>query len=419
MRKRRDFPDDEAGAMPPVHTLSQQRAALEREWARWASPHARPSPPESPQLREEVIESWQRSLHTVDPARRAAPADDEEIGSRWARSPLREPVTALADELHSITDDSGFAACVTDEHGTILWVSGGRVLRRRAEQLNFAPGGRWDEQHMGTNAMSLALCTGQPSTVFSAEHLIAALHSWVCYSAPINAPGGRRLGVIDLSSSWERSHPLAMPTVRALAAAIQSQLPADLPTDEADVRLECLGGATLRRAGTAVRLKPRQLEILTLLALEPAGYTPQALHAAVYGDRPVAPGTLKSDVSHLRHATGGQITSRRYTLSRPIDCDALELLDAIAAGDLTTALRLYRGPLLPGSDTPGIVQWREYLAVSLRTAVLASGSPTHAVHYGTRCTDDVAVHEHALRLLAPGDQRRPAVAARLHAAQHG
>lgn len=407
--------------MPLSHALTQQRAALEREWARWASPHACPAQPDGPpRLREEVIESWQRSLSTVDPDLRAAPADDEEIGSRWARSPLHAPVTALTDELHSITDDSGFAACVTDERGTILWVSGGRVLRRRAEQLNFAPGGRWDEQHMGTNAMSLALCTGQPSTVFAAEHLLAALHSWVCYSAPINAPDGRRLGVIDLSTSWERSHPLALSTVRALATAIRSQLPADpCVAAEPGLRLECLGAATLRRAGNTVRLKPRQLEILTLLALEPAGYTPQALHAAVYGDRPVASSTLKSDVSHLRHATGGQITPRRYTLARPIACDATEVLDAIAAGDLTTALRLYRGPLLPGSDTPGIAQWREYLAVSLRTAVLTSGSATHAVQYGIRCTDDIAVHEHALRLLAPGDPRRAAVTARLHAALHG
>jgi hypothetical protein len=377
-----------------------------------------PAAPEAgqPQVRSEVIESWQRSLSTVDPARPSAPADDEGIGSRWAHSPLRGPVTALADELHSITDDSGFAACVTDERGTILWVSGGRVLRRRAEQLNFAPGGRWDEEHMGTNAMSLALCTGAPSTVFSAEHLIAALHNWVCYSAPINAPDGRRLGVIDLSSSWERSHPLAMSTVRALAAAVQSQLPADLPAHDPGIRLQCLGTATLLRAGSPIRLRPRQLEILTLLALEPDGYTPQALHTAVYGDRPVAPGTLKADVSHLRHATGGEITSRRYTLTRRIDCDAVDLLEAIAAGDLSTALRLYRGPLLPGSDTPGIAQWRECLAVSLRTAVLESRSATHAVQYSTRCPDDIAVHEHALRLLAPGDPRRSGVAARLHAA---
>ncbi|MFF3573017.1 transcriptional regulator [Nocardia jiangxiensis] len=408
--------------MPQSRTLTQQRAALEQEWARWAIPHA-PTPEPFPRtssghtmLRSEVARSWQRSLSTVDPERRAAPADDDEIATRWAHSPLHAPVTALADELHSITDDSGFTACVTDERGTILWVSGGRVLRRRAEQLNFAPGGRWDEPHMGTNAMSLALCTGQPATVFSAEHLIAALHSWVCYSAPINAPDGRRLGVIDLSTSWERSHPLALSTVRALATAIRSQLPPDLPAEQPEIRLQCLGGASLSRAGCPVRLRPRQLEILTLLALEPDGFTPQRLHSAIYGDRPVSASTLKADVSHLRHATGGEIASRRYLLTRPISCDAVDLLDALAAGDLTAALRLYRGPLLPGSDTPGIAQWRENLAVRVRTAVLESPCAAHAVQFGIRCPEDVRVHEHALALLRPGDPRRPEVTARLHAA---
>lgn len=406
--------------MPQSRTLTQQRAALEQEWARWAVTHApHPEPCRETahtMLRSEVAQSWQRSLSTVDPERRAAPADDDEITTRWAHSPLRAPVTALADELHSITDGSGFTACVTDERGTILWVSGGRVLRRRAERLNFAPGGRWDEPHMGTNAMSLALCTGQPSTVFSAEHLIAALHSWVCYSAPINAPDGRRLGVIDLSTSWERSHPLALSTVRALATAIRAQLPPDLPAERPEIRLECLGAVSLTGAGCPIRLRPRQIEILTLLALEPDGFTPQQLQTAIYGDRPVGAGTLKADVSHLRHATGGEISSRRYRLTRAISCDAVDLLTALAAGDVTAAVRLYRGPLLPGSDTPGIVQWRANLTVSVRTAVLESPCAQHAVQFGIRCPEDVQVHEHALGLLRPGDPRRAGVTARLHAA---
>nr|WP_024805071.1 transcriptional regulator [Nocardia sp. BMG51109] len=406
--------------MPQIGTLSQRRAALEQEWARWAPAHAVPAG--QTVLRREVVQSWRRSLPTVDPACPAAPADDAEIVSRWAHSPLREPVTDLADDLRSIADDSGFVAAVTDERGTILWSCGGRVMRRRAEQVNFAPGGRWDETHMGTNALSLALRTGEPSTVFSAEHLVAALHGWVCYCAPIHATDGQRLGVLDLSTTWDRSHPLAMSTVRALVTAIESRLPAELSQagagGEPDIRLRCLGDASLTRAGGPVRLRPRQIEILTLLALEPEGFTPGQLHAAVYGDRPVSASTLKADVSHLRNATGGDITSRRYALARPISCDAVDLLGAVATGDLAAALRLYRGPLLPGSDTPGIARWRDHLAVGLRAAVLNSGSAAYAVALGARCPDDAEIHEHALRLLSSGDPRRAVVTARLHTALH-
>ena len=126
---------------------------------------------------------------------------------------------AVADELRAITDDAGFVAAVTDESGTILWTCGGREMLRRAGAVNFAPGGRWGEEAMGTNALSLALRNGTASTVFSAEHLVHALHGWVCYCTPLHGPDGTVLGVLDLSSTWDRSHPLAMPALRTLAGA--------------------------------------------------------------------------------------------------------------------------------------------------------------------------------------------------------
>ena len=140
---------------------------MEREWARWVPASvASGVGAETPGLRAEVVQSWSRSLCTVDPARGSAPiVEGGDVGPRWAESLLRGPVTDLAGELRGIADDAGYVAAVTDETGTILWSCGGRVMRRRAEQVNFAPGGRWDEVHMGTNALSLALRTGRPSTV--------------------------------------------------------------------------------------------------------------------------------------------------------------------------------------------------------------------------------------------------------------
>lgn len=399
-------------------TLSEQRAALEKEWARWVPGAAHPltARARNSSLRSEVAQSWRRSLRTVDPALDCAPADSSDVGSRWVESPLRAPVTELSEQLRSIANDAGYVAAVTDDSGTILWSYGGAVMRRRAEQVGFAPGGRWDEAHMGTNALSLALRTGQPSIVFSAEHLVAALHGWVCYCAPIRAADGRQLGVLDLSSTWDRSHPLAMSTVRTLVSAIETQLRSSMGPTGSGLRLSCLGTARLVRDGQQIRLRRRQLEILVLLALEPGGFTPERLHLAVYGDRPASSSTLKADVSHLRRTTGGEIANRVYQLMTPVSCDAVDLLAALEAGDTTTAVQLYRGPLLPESDTPGIVEWREYLEVGVRTAVLASDNVEHALRYGERALDDIEVHEHALRLLPGTDTRRAVAAARLHTA---
>jgi len=402
--------------------LRQRRAALEDEWARrvplllaaagrGASAGAR--------VRDEVSESWARSLATVDPQLQSAPPGV--AGARWAGSPLRGPVSDMAEELRGIAEDAGFVAAVTDETGTILWTCGGRVMRRRAERVNFAPGGRWDEGAMGTNALSLALRTGRPSTVFSAEHLVAALHGWVCYCAPIHGPDGRVLGVLDLSTTWDRSHPLALPTVRGLTSAIEAglrdALRARAETAPAPgLALACLGSTAVTSGGRALHLPPRQLEILTLLALEPEGFTPERLRDLLYGDRPVSASTFKAEISHLRRALEGAVATRRYALTTPVDCDAVRVLRALERGDTAAAVEEYRGPLLPLSEAPGIADWRAHLEVVVREAVLAADTPDHALRYGERAPYDAEVHRHALRLMGPRDARRGIAASRLGAA---
>ncbi|UKD59174.1 MULTISPECIES: GAF domain-containing protein [Amycolatopsis] len=409
--------DDDVGmSMHGLGSLRRRRLDLEQQWAEVVPRLRDPArlPGDVP-LRQEVAESWMRSVPTVDPATDRAPVSDGGVvRPRWSESPLRAPVLRVAGELRTIADDAGFIAAVTDETGTILWTCGGRVMRRRAERVNFAPGGCWDEPAMGTNALSLALRTGRPSAVFSAEHLVAALHGWVCYCAPIRDARGRMLGVLDLSSTWDRSHPLAMSTVRSLVSAIESGLPAVSP---AGLRISSLGVAAATRDGVPLNLRPRQVEILTLLALQPDGFSLDALREALYGDRPVTSTTVRAEASHLRNALGGVVSSRRYASTMPIGCDAVDVLRALERRDLATAVRLYRGPLLPQSEAPGIVQWRDHLEVAMRSAVLVSDAPEHALAYGERALYDAEVHEHALAVLAPGDARRAVAAGRLAVAR--
>ncbi|GAB7003284.1 hypothetical protein JCM18899A_07550 [Nocardioides sp. AN3] len=147
-------------------TLARRRAALEEEWARWSpSRFTGSGDAVQPAVRGDVIESWGRSVRTVDPLRASAPSAGE-VHSRWADSPLHRPVSELSQQLQSVAHETGYIAAVADETGTILWSYGGPRIRRRAESINFAPGGRWGESHMGTNALSLALVTGRASTVF-------------------------------------------------------------------------------------------------------------------------------------------------------------------------------------------------------------------------------------------------------------
>ena len=99
-------------------------------------------------------------------------------------------------------------------------------MRRKAESVNFVAGGRWDEASVGTNALAIAMRQGTPSMVFSAEHYASIVHNWVCWAAPVHDPStGKQLGVIDLSTTWDRTHPIGLATARVMARLIETAMP--------------------------------------------------------------------------------------------------------------------------------------------------------------------------------------------------
>jgi hypothetical protein len=67
------------------------------------------------------------------------------------------------------------------------------------------------------------------------------------------------------------------------------------------------------------------------------------------------------------------LASRPYRLAGSITADWLALEAQLAAGDLRSAMRGYRGPILPRSTAPGVVRLREQLHLSLREALRRSG----------------------------------------------
>ncbi|MDI3313133.1 MAG: helix-turn-helix domain-containing protein [Mycobacterium sp.] len=349
-----------------------------------------------------------------------------ELSARWRMSRLRGLVTELAGELQRIADDGGFEVEVTDEAGTVLWSSGHLPMRwceRRAENVDVISGGRFSQGAVGAGAVGVAVRTGRPATVFSARRGGRRVPDRVRYSAPIHDPYGRELGTIELNSTGNRPNALGPTVARMLASVIETRLRDtwDERDDEsgARVELECLGGSKLLIDGRPVHATLRQLEILALLALRPAGFSPGELAAKIYGDRWVAATTLKAEVCHVRRLLGGRLAARTYALLAPVKCDAVEVLEALSRGDVTAAVQRYAGPLLPQSEAPGIIAWRDQLEVAIRNAVLASDSPEPALALGEVYPYDSELHEHALRRLAPTDHRRHLALGRLHAAQAG
>jgi len=384
--------------------LHARRLSAVRAWTQFVSD----GDEEAEAVRPEILRSWQLS-GVVSPAMTQAPLDDEgDTAEFWNASPLQAAVSRVQDELRRTAEDGDLVIAITDEQTRILWTYGGRVMRRKAETVNFVPGGRWDEKSVGTNALAIAGRTGAPSMVFSAEHYAEVVHNWVCWAAPVFDPvTGRPLGVIDLSTTWDRTHPIGLATARVMARLIEGALPADRRTAHAGAVGPVEPGLTLTLLGTAevwldgqrLLLNRRQTEILALLALHPGGLSVEHLHSLLYGDSAVTTSTLKAEVSHLRAALAGQLSSRPYRLTMPVMTDVEEVQRLLRRGDVRAAVRAYGGDLLPGTDSPALVQMGDYLAVSVREALLAHPDPDAVLRYSELAPYDTAVVEACLAAL--------------------
>ncbi|WP_344146713.1 transcriptional regulator [Nocardioides koreensis] len=369
-------------------------------------------------VRPEILSSWARSEAAISPDVTQAPlADEGETAEIWRGSPLQTAVQRVEAELRRTAEDGDLVVAVTDADTRILWTYGGRVMRRKAETVNFVPGGRWDDQSVGTNALDLANRLATPAMVFSAEHYAPIVHNWVCWAAPVHDPvSGRKLGVIDLSTTWDRTHPIGLATARVMAALIETAMPRSShhPTfggsddhDEPGLVMTLLGTVETRLDGQRLLLNRRQTEVLALLAMHPEGLSLEHLHALVYGDQAVTLSTLKAEVSHLRAALGGQLSSRPYRLMMPVHTDVDHVLSLLRGGHVGAAVEAYGGDLLPGTNSPALGELADYVAVALREALLADPQPDAVVRYIELAPYDTEVIEVCLAAL--GNRPHPAV----------
>ncbi len=401
--------------------LQHRRDAAALAWAqhveRPAATTLATADPARHRVRPEILTSWELSRREVASDVVAAPlADEHDIASTWRDSPLQRGVAAIEDELRRTAEDGDLIIALTDARTRILWTYGGRVMRRKAESVNFMVGGCWDEASVGTNALAIAMREGRTSMVFSAEHYAPIVHNWVCWAAPVRDPAtGRQIGVLDLSTTWDRTHPIGMATARMMARLIETAMPrsswydaaADQhPGPDSGLAMTLLGSAQTYLDGRQLLLNRRQSEILALLAMHPEGLSLDQLHVAVYGDQPVTLSTLKSEVSHLRSALGGRLASRPYRLLLPVTTDVDEVLTLLRAGEVSRAVAAYGGDLLPGTNSPALSELADYVAVALREALLADPRPAAVLAYSERAPYDTEVVEVALATL--GDRPDPA-----------
>ncbi|SBT52202.1 GAF domain-containing protein [Micromonospora auratinigra] len=369
-------------------------------------------------VRDVVRRSWERSARLDPEATVPVDLTDGALESYRAAHPLARVLPLFRDLLGGIAQDGAHLMAVCDAYGRLLWVEGHAGVLRHAERMNFVPGARWDETHAGTNAPGTALAVDHSVQIFATEHFVRPVQRWTCAAAPIHDPAsGRLLGAVDITGGDHLANPQSLALVRATARAAEAFLAQATPAAPDAVHVTALGRdeAELRLGTRRIRLGRRHSELLVLLLDHPEGRTGEQLGLDLYGDDRLHPVTLRAELSRLRRALGEELLdSRPYRLRMGVRADFRTVVELLERGDVAGALRAYPGPLLPGSDAPGVARLRRRVDGQLRAAVLAGADADQLAAWTATAAgaDDLAGWQALARALPPGAPRRPLAVAR-------
>lgn len=346
-------------------------------------------------IKQSIVQSWRRSDDAKIPlGREQAPLAP--TNSQYAYY-LKKALTYCQDELAHITLQSSMVMAVADVGSTIIWTTASKPMQKAAEAVNFVEGGYWEETQVGTNALALALNTRQSSCVFSNEHYMRSVHDWVCYATPIIEPHTKQvIGVLDLSTTWQNHNQLGLLAAERCATILQSALE---ECQKSHVYIQGCQSPTVIFNGKVLRLTPRQIEILSVLALCPEGMTLDCLHHAIYGERKVSQGTLKAEMSQIRDALAGLLGSRPYRLLMPVDSDFLRIERALDAGYIDAAINSYRGTFFSKTESPFLCTWRTCLEARLSQAIHRANCTEVLLQHLSTCPEASAAIERLIELM--------------------
>lgn len=360
------------------------------------------------QVRPLVRESWERAWQSKVGAQDLPRLDfsQEALDAYRTGHPLAGAMALIrALLLPGEPGDSGVVVAVGDHAGRLLWVEGDLRQRMLSGEMGFVEGANWSEGMVGTAAPGTALALGESVQIHRAEHYNRLVQPWSCTAAPVFDPETRRiLGVIDVTGGDEAVTPQARMLVDATARAVEAELMvtrlrarAEAPPSSASpprramrdgvqrAQLQVLGRdrARLEAGGVEVEariveLSARHAEILLMLAVHRQGLSAERLAELVYGEN-ASPETLRPEMVRLRKVLERLSPdlvpqSRPYRLPIVLETDAQNVLSLLDRGAHRVALSAYRGPVLPDSDAPGVIELRESLRGTLRETMLTEAS---------------------------------------------
>jgi hypothetical protein len=176
-------------------------------------------------------------------------------------------------------------------------------------------------------------------------------------------------GVVALAPGVEA---IAEPIAEDDVYVVRRNSPASRPArPRLDLRVLGDEPPEVRLDGAVLHLRPRHVEMLTILALHRGHLNADVMCAELYGDDG-HPASVRVEMSRLRRLLPGTLESEGYGLTGPVGSDVRRIRALLDRGAVRDAAQAYPGPLLPGSVAPSIERARDELEGWMRQAVITS-----------------------------------------------
>lgn len=179
-------------------------------------------------IRDVIAESWKRSkAYGINPFVEdfSVRLGKEELDKRYKEfTPLLDTAKPFMDSLYKIVKDTDFIIRLTDRDGYVLEHIGEEKIVNMYTSLGLCDGYNIREEINGTNALGIALITGEPIQVLGGEHYMQEYHKLTSSACPIRDKNGQILGVLSITGNYELVHPHTLGMVVAAAEAIEKEI---------------------------------------------------------------------------------------------------------------------------------------------------------------------------------------------------
>ncbi|WP_055105290.1 helix-turn-helix domain-containing protein [Paenibacillus ihumii] len=138
----------------------------------------------------------------------------------------KEMITVVEEELEALYPFliRPFIFILTDTEGVTLSLNGSGLVIDSLKEHNVTVGSRFDMQHAGINAVSVAMESGRIAIIRGEEHHLKIFADWSCICAPISINGEIK-GYLDMSLSVNEDLTYVIPLLQQLIDRIKGRWP--------------------------------------------------------------------------------------------------------------------------------------------------------------------------------------------------